>query len=79
VLEHRQRAVQEPGALGEPVEEVWEDDAVATLYASYAGRSGRSLRWMVQLAHLSLALACDAAAPRIGRRHVEAGLRELTP
>ncbi|HSP39673.1 MAG TPA: hypothetical protein VLR26_18185 [Frankiaceae bacterium] len=75
VLEHRQRVVQEEGALGEPAGAVWETEAVEELYDAYA--AGRSLRWLMQLAHLSLAVACDAGVPRIARRHVEAGQREL--
>jgi hypothetical protein len=78
VLEHRQRVVQEPGVLGAPVDAVWSTEAVAELHDDYAA-DGRSLRWLLQLAHLSLAVACDAGATRIERRHVEAGLRELTP
>jgi hypothetical protein len=78
VLEHRQRMAQEPGVLGEPWDAVWSPDAVDGLYAVYAS-GGRSLRWLIQLAHLSLAVACDAGAGRIEGRHVEAGRRELTP
>ncbi len=78
VLEHRQRVVQEPGALGAPLDAVWSPDAVDELHSGYAN-GGRSLRWLMQLAHLSLAVACDAGASRIQPRHVEAGLRELAP
>jgi hypothetical protein len=86
VLEHRQRVSQEPGAPGEPVGAVWEPEAVEELHAAYSGAqsgapagAGRSLRWLMQLAHLSLAVAVDAGAARIARRHVEAGQRELAP
>jgi hypothetical protein len=79
VLEHRQRVVQAEGAPGEPVDAVWEAEAIDELYGAYASGSGRSLRWLLQLAHLSLAVACDAGVPRIARRHVEAGQRELAP
>jgi hypothetical protein len=77
LLEHRQRVTQEPGEQGEPVDAVWSPEALAHLHFAYAAGSGRSLRWLVQLAHLSLAVACDAGAGRIEERHVEAGLREL--
>jgi hypothetical protein len=77
VLEHRQRVAQPPGVLGAPVGDVWDPEAIDALYSSYAAGTGRSLRWLLQLAHLSLAVACDAAATRIERRHVEAGQREL--
>jgi hypothetical protein len=79
VLEHRQRVAQEPGVLGEPVGEVWAPAAVARLHAAYSGGRSWSLRWLMQLAHLSLAVACDAGAARIEQRHVEAAERELTP
>jgi hypothetical protein len=79
VLEHRQRVAQEPGELGEPVGAVWAPAAIGELHAAYAAGSGRSLRWLMQLAHLSLAVACDAGSDRIAPRHVEAARRELTP
>jgi hypothetical protein len=77
VLEHRQRAAQEPGVLGEPLAAVWAPAAVEALYTAYESGAGHSLRWMLQLAHLSLAVACDAAASRIEERHVAAARREL--
>jgi hypothetical protein len=79
VLEHRQRVVQEPGVTGAPVGAVWEDEAIEALHTAYAAGQGRSLRWLMQLTHLSLAVACDAGATAITPRHVEAGQRELAP
>jgi hypothetical protein len=76
VLEHRQRVVQAEGVVGEPVEAVWAPEAIEALHTTYDD-GDRSLRWLMQLAHLSLAVACDAGGGRIERRHVEAGQREL--
>jgi hypothetical protein len=77
VLEHRQRAAQPPGVQGEPLDAVWSTGALSALFTAYAFPPGQSLRWLLQLAHLSLAVACDAGAPRIEQRHVTAALGEL--
>ncbi|MDQ1672016.1 MAG: hypothetical protein QOC98_578 [Frankiaceae bacterium] len=77
LLEQRQRVTQLPGEPGEPVDAVWSPEALERMHQAYAAGAGRSLRWLVQLAHLGLAVACDAGAARIEQRHIEAGLREL--